>query len=66
VDLDSQKGAEAVSVRLQRTVLNWRWWAVAPLFLLLLPIAVIAWAVEGMSDGIAKLTQSLIAWRDGK
>lgn len=55
-----------MNVRLQRTVLNWRWWAIFPLLLLLLPIAAGARAVEGMSNGIAKLTQSLIAWRDGK
>jgi hydrogenase/urease accessory protein HupE len=40
-----------VSVRLQRTVLNWRWWAVAPLLLLLLPVAVVSWAMEGVSEG---------------
>ena len=69
-----------MSRRFERTVKNWRWWAIAPLFLLLLPIVVVAWAivvvawaivvvawaVEGMSDGVAKLTQALIAWRDGK
>ena len=55
-----------MSMRLERTVLNWRWWAVAPLFLLLLPIAAVAWAVEGMSDGVAKLTQALLAWKDGE
>ena len=55
-----------MSRRLERTVMNWRWWVIAPLFLLLLPIAAVAWAVEGMSDGVAKLTQALIAWRDGK
>jgi len=46
--------------------MNWRWWVITPLLLLLLPIAAVAWAVEGMSDGVAKLTQALIAWRDGK
>jgi hypothetical protein len=55
-----------MSRRLGRTVMNWRWWAIAPLFLLLLPIAAVAWAVEGMSGGVAKLTQTLIAWRDKK
>lgn len=55
-----------MNVRLHRTVLNWRWWAIFPLLLLLLPIAVVAWIAAGMSDGIAKLAQSLIAWRDGK
>jgi hypothetical protein len=66
VDVGFQEGADYVSRRFERTVMNWRWWAIAPLFLLLLPIAVIAWAVEGMSDGVAKLTQALIAWRDRK
>ncbi len=55
-----------MSRRFERTVMNWRWWATAPLLLLLLPIAAVAWAVEGMSDGVAKLTKALIAWRDGK
>lgn len=59
-----------MSRRFERTVMNWRWWVITPLFLLLLLllplIAAVAWAVEGMSDGVAKLTQALIAWRDGK
>lgn len=55
-----------MNVRLHRTILNWRWWVIAPLLLLLLPVAVVSWIMEGVSDGIAKLTQSLIAWRDGK
>jgi hypothetical protein len=55
-----------VSRRFERTVMNWRWWAIAPLFILLLPIAAVAWAVEVMSDGVAKLTHALIAWKDGK
>lgn len=55
-----------MSRRFERTVMSWRWWATAPLFLLLLPIAAVAWAMAGMSDGVAKLTQALIAWRDGK
>ena len=55
-----------MSRRFERTVMNWRWWAIAPLLLLLLPIAAVAWAVEGMSGGVARLTQALIAWRDGK
>jgi len=47
--------------------MNWRWWVTAPLFLLLLPIAAVVWAVvEYVSDGVARLTQALIAWRDGK
>jgi len=66
VDVDFQEGADDVSRRFERTVMNWRWWAIAPLLLLLLPIAAVAWALEGMSDGVAKLTQALIAWRDGK
>lgn len=59
-----------MSRRLERTVMNWRWWATAPLFSLFLPllllIIAVAWAVEGMSNGVVKLTQALIAWRDGK
>ncbi len=55
-----------MGTRMDRTVLNWRWWVVAPLFLMLLPIAAIAWAAEGASDGIAKLTQALLAWKDGE
>lgn len=59
-----------MSRRLERTVMNWRWWVITPLFLLLLLllplIAAVAWAVEGTSGGVARLTQALIAWRDGK
>ena len=55
-----------MSRRFERTVMNWRWWVTVPLFLMLLPIAAVAWAVEGMSDGVARLTQVLIEWRDRK
>lgn len=59
-----------MSRRLERTVMNWRWWVITPLFLLLLLllplIAAVAWVVEGMSNGAAKLAQALITWRDGK
>ncbi|HEY8342642.1 MAG TPA: hypothetical protein VIK75_06550 [Calditerricola sp.] len=61
---------KTTEARAARTIMNWRWWATAPLFLLLLfllpPIAAVTWVVEGMSNGAAKLTQALITWRDGK
>jgi hypothetical protein len=70
VDVDFQKGVDDMSQRIERTAMNWRWWATAPLFFLLLPLLLLiiaaAWAVEGMSKGVLKLTQALIAWRDGK
>jgi len=60
-------GADDVNRRLERTVMNWRWWVITPLLLLLLPIAAVAWfVVEVVSDGVERLTQALIAWRDGK
>jgi len=56
-----------VNRRFERTVMNWRWWVITPLLLLLLPIAAVAWfVVEVVSDGVERLTQALIAWRDGK
>lgn len=55
-----------MSRRFERTVMNWRWWAIAPLLILLLPIAAVAWAAGGVSVGVARLAQALIAWRDGK
>ena len=49
-------------MKLRRTVLNWRWWVVLPVFLVLLPLALISWLAEALSDPIARVTTSLIRW----
>ena len=49
--------------RLERTVLNWRWWAVLPvLFGILLPLALISMVAEATSDVIARISQTLMRW----
>ncbi len=51
-----------MNVRIQRTLLNWRWWVVMPVFAVLLPLAIVTMLAEAVSDGIAKITSALMAW----
>ena len=51
-----------MNVRMQRTLLNWRWWVVMPVFAALLPLAILSMLAEAMGDCIAPITSRLMAW----
>ena len=51
-----------MNTRMQRTILNWRWWLVLPIFVVLLPLAILSMLAEEMGNCIAPITSRLMAW----
>ena len=51
-----------MNVRLQRTIFNWRWWMVMPVFAVLFPLAILTMLAEAVGDRIAPITSRLMAW----
>jgi len=51
-----------MNIRLQRTILNWRWWLVLPVFAVLFPLAILTMLAEAVGEWIAPVTSRLMAW----
>ena len=51
-----------MNIRLKRTILNWRWWLVLPVFVVLFPLAILSMLAEAMGNCIAPITSRLMAW----
>lgn len=58
-EIDKQALERAtMSMRLKRTIFNWRWWLVLPAFAVLFPLAIASF----LAAKIAPITSRLMAW----